>query len=73
ALFGRENVADDDLPHRTAMTERVIREYQKEYDALLADFKRAYGRISFTGDIWSDPNLRSFLALTGHYCTRDES
>jgi hypothetical protein len=29
------------------------------------------GRISFTSDCWSDPNLTTFLALTAHFMARD--
>ena len=25
-----------------------------------------------TSDLWSDPNLRSFMAITGHYCAIDK-
>lgn len=31
----------------------------------------AVGRISFTADLWSDPNLRSYLAMTAHWIARD--
>lgn len=31
----------------------------------------ALGRISFTSDCWSDPNLTSFLALTAHFIARE--
>ncbi|KAF8179985.1 hypothetical protein K438DRAFT_1535252, partial [Mycena galopus ATCC 62051] len=71
-LFGRKDVGDDDLPHRTSLTDLLFEQYGEAYAALVADFKRAYGRISFTSDMWSDPNLRSFLALSAHYCVRDE-
>jgi hypothetical protein len=30
------------------------------------------GRIAFTSDLWSDPNLRSFMAITGHFSSKDE-
>lgn len=32
----------------------------------------AVGKISFTGDLWSDSNLRPFLALTAHWLGREE-
>ena len=31
----------------------------------------ALGRISFTSDCWSDPNLFSYMAVTVHFCARD--
>jgi hypothetical protein len=30
------------------------------------------GRIAMTSDLWSDGNLRSFMAITGHYLIIDE-
>ncbi|KAJ7173901.1 hypothetical protein C8R43DRAFT_843372, partial [Mycena crocata] len=71
-LFGRDDVDDSDLPHRTALTDLIFAEYGEAYKQLVAELKTAYGRISFTSDIWSDPNLRSFLGLTAHFCIRDE-
>ncbi|KAJ7159172.1 hypothetical protein C8R43DRAFT_819869, partial [Mycena crocata] len=64
-------VDDSDLPHRTALTDLIFAEYGEAYKQLVAELKTAYGRISFTSDIWSDPNLRSFLGLTAHFCIRD--
>ena len=31
----------------------------------------ALGRISFTSDCWSDPNLASYMAVTVHFSARD--
>jgi hypothetical protein len=41
---------------------------------ILADkhLQAAAGKISFTGDLWSDSNLRPFLALTAHWLGRAE-
>ncbi|KAJ6462091.1 hypothetical protein C8R45DRAFT_770557, partial [Mycena sanguinolenta] len=64
-------VSDGDLPHRTALTDMLFEQYGEAYESLVAEMKRAYGRISFTSDIWTDPNLRSFLGLTAHFCIRD--
>jgi hypothetical protein len=33
--------------------------------------QKAEGRISFTSDLWSDPKLRPFLALTAHWLARE--
>ena len=30
-------------------------------------FQNAVGKISVTTDIWTDPNLRSFMAMTAHW------
>ena len=35
--------------------------------------QNAEGRVSFTSDIWSDPNLTSYMATTVHFCQRDEN
>jgi len=32
----------------------------------------AVGKISFTGDLWLDSNLRPFLALTAHWLGHEE-
>jgi hypothetical protein len=91
ALYGRRNVTDEDLPHRTKLTELIFNTYEEEHRKLLDDFKvsdivkcnsivltlkhtqTALGRISFTSDCWSDPNLTSFLALTAHFMVRDSN
>lgn len=31
------------------------------------------GRISFTSDIWSDPNLASYMGISVHFCAKDIS
>jgi hypothetical protein len=32
----------------------------------------AVGKVSFTSDLWSDKNLRSYLCLTAHWIARDK-
>ncbi|KIM74583.1 hypothetical protein PILCRDRAFT_56406, partial [Piloderma croceum F 1598] len=45
----------------------------KDYFATLKlELAAAAGKISFTGDLWSDSNLRPFLALTAHWLGRVE-
>ena len=34
--------------------------------------QKAQGNISFTSDIWTDKNLRRFLALTAHWVTKGD-
>jgi hypothetical protein len=36
----------------------------------LTFLQRSVGKISFTADIWSDENLRAFLAITLHWLAR---
>jgi hypothetical protein len=31
------------------------------------------GKISYTADLWSDSNLRSYLAMTAHWVARHEN
>jgi hypothetical protein len=38
---------------------------------MISLFQSTLGRISFTSDCWSDPNLVSFLALTTHFIVRE--
>jgi hypothetical protein len=32
--------------------------------------QKSLGKVSFTADIWSDPQLRPFLAITAHWIQR---
>lgn len=34
--------------------------------------QHAVGRVSFTSDIWSDKNRRSYLAITAHWIAKLE-
>ena len=70
-LYGHTKVTDRDLPHRTKLVELIFNSYDEERRKLADDFKGAQGRISFTSDCWSDPNLTSFLALTAHFISKD--
>ncbi|KAK7012539.1 ribonuclease H-like domain-containing protein [Favolaschia claudopus] len=72
-LFGRTPEHDEDLPHRTALTNKIIAQYHEIYEKIIDDIKRAYSRLHLTGDMWSDGDLASFLALSGHWLARDEN
>jgi len=37
------------------------------------EIESSLGCISFTSDIWSDPNLTAFIVVTTHFCTQDEN
>ncbi|KIL57715.1 hypothetical protein M378DRAFT_16075 [Amanita muscaria Koide BX008] len=73
ALYGRTGVLDKDLLHRTALTDLIRMSYQAEHDRIVNELQNSLGRVSFTSDIWSDPNLTAFMAVTTHFCTRDEN
>jgi len=70
ALYGRKNVSDRDLPHQTSLTNFIYKQYLEDHRELVDEIKSSLGRVSFTSDIWSDPNLTSFMALTCHFCKR---
>jgi hypothetical protein len=36
-------------------------------------YQSSLGRISFTSDIWSDPNLASYVGVRAHFCAKDIS
>ncbi|KAK7039983.1 hypothetical protein R3P38DRAFT_3469516 [Favolaschia claudopus] len=72
-LFGRTPEHDEDLPHRTALTNKIIAQYHEIYEKIIDDIKSAYSRLHLTGDMWSDGDLASFLALSGHWLARDEN
>ena len=48
----------------------IYEQYLKDHCELKEEIKETLGRISFTSDIWSDPNLTPFLAMTAHFCRR---
>lgn len=70
-LYGRDDVSDPDLPHRTMLTQLIAAAYTKQHKDLKDGFKEAIGRHSQTADIWSDGNLTAFMAISDHYMTRD--
>ncbi|OBZ72686.1 putative AC transposase [Grifola frondosa] len=38
---------------------------------IVADDQNALGCVSFTSDLWTDQQLRGFMAVTLHYCAKD--
>ncbi|KAF8965563.1 hypothetical protein BDZ97DRAFT_1626044, partial [Flammula alnicola] len=70
--LGAGKIEDKDLPHRHKMTDMIFKAYRKRIDATVEEMKRAEGHISFTNDLWSDPNLDSYMAVTSHFYVRDE-
>jgi len=71
ALYGRKGIKDSDFPHRTALTDHIFQQYLDAYDTLVKEIKGSLGRVSLTSDIWSNPQLASFLAMTAHWCRCD--
>lgn len=69
-FLGDGKLEDKDLPHPTKMTKTILEEFKKERKSLAEDMQNTEGRISFTTDLWSDPNLDSYMAVTAHYMSR---
>lgn len=72
-VYGHNNATDQDLPHRTSLTNKIYAQYIKDYEELINEMKTSLGRVSFTSDIWSDPNLTAFLGMTAHFCKRNKN
>ncbi|KAH6880313.1 hypothetical protein BKA70DRAFT_1041204, partial [Coprinopsis sp. MPI-PUGE-AT-0042] len=70
-FLGQGKISDEDIPHRTKMTAMILEEQVKLYEEIKADLKRAEGRISYTMDLWTDPNQMPYMAVTAHYLVRD--
>ncbi|KAF8880086.1 hypothetical protein CPB84DRAFT_1851924 [Gymnopilus junonius] len=66
-LMLHENLRDADIPHRTALREHIMKTWEDYIASLQVDLENALGKISFTVDAWSDPNLAPFLGVTGHW------
>ncbi|KAF9471352.1 hypothetical protein BDN70DRAFT_781954, partial [Pholiota conissans] len=64
---------DSDIPHRTKITRVIFESYHREWKKLLGELQGAEGRISFTSELWSDILLRSFMAVTAHFVSKDKS
>ncbi|KAF8902953.1 hypothetical protein CPB84DRAFT_1665503, partial [Gymnopilus junonius] len=70
--LGKGNINDKDLPHCTKMMEMIIQAYKKQIQATIGELKCSEGRISFTTDLWTDPVLDSFMAVTTHWMARED-
>ncbi|KAJ2928061.1 hypothetical protein H1R20_g9035, partial [Candolleomyces eurysporus] len=69
-FLGDGKLEDRDIPHRDKMTSMILDAHALEYQKMRKDLKNALGRISFTMDLWTDPNLTPFMAVTAHYYAR---
>lgn len=66
-LLLRSDLKDSMIPHRTKVRGLVIETWGRYFQVLKDDLANAMGQVSFTTDIWSDRNRRSFLAITAHW------
>ncbi|KAF8154961.1 hypothetical protein B0H34DRAFT_620268, partial [Crassisporium funariophilum] len=69
--LGAGKINDKDIPHRHRMTDLILEASNKLIEANTDELQQAEGRISFTTDLWSDPCLDSYMAVTAHYYVRD--
>ena len=71
--LGDSKLDDKDLPKRTVITEMILNAHKEEIKNIGDDLKVAVGHISFTMDLWTDPNLHPFMAITAHYYKRNKN
>ncbi|KAJ8453438.1 hypothetical protein ONZ45_g19719 [Pleurotus djamor] len=71
AYLGADKITNGDIPHRTKITIDILHEFEAEQQRLREEMERAIGRVSFTSDIWSDPNLDGYMGVTAHYIVRN--
>ncbi|KAI0700241.1 hypothetical protein C8T65DRAFT_538891, partial [Cerioporus squamosus] len=69
-LYDAAHLTDDDIPHRTKLRELIKTHFKTFQTELRQELRVPLGRISFTTDLWSDPILRAFMAVTAHYFIR---
>ncbi|KAJ3518939.1 hypothetical protein NMY22_g13434 [Coprinellus aureogranulatus] len=67
-LLLREQLKDSDIPGRTDIRDRVIKAWEEHIKTLQTDVETyALGKVSATMDMWSDPNLTPYMAVTIHW------
>ncbi|KAH9986444.1 hypothetical protein BJV77DRAFT_928008, partial [Russula vinacea] len=59
---------DKDIPHRTTMRKYILEMQKRHAENLSADMlNNSMGKISFTMDIWTDINMKPYMAVTAHW------
>jgi hypothetical protein len=71
-LLLRSDLKDKDIPHRTKLREAIIETWDCHFKALRLELADAVGKVSFTADLWSDKNLRSYICITAHWIARNK-
>lgn len=66
-LMCREELKNSDIPHRTTLRTRIDQLWEEHIQELRNDFKHAAGKVSLTADLWTDPNLSPYMAVTAHW------
>ena len=60
-----------DLPSRRQISSHIMGMHTTQRSKLRASVARISSKISFTTDIWTAPNQKSFMAITFHYLTHE--
>ncbi|PCH38908.1 hypothetical protein WOLCODRAFT_33260, partial [Wolfiporia cocos MD-104 SS10] len=68
---GDDNLDNSDIPHRTKLKQLLTARFSELQESIASDAQNALGRVSFTSDLWTDHQLRGFMAITLHFCTKD--
>ncbi|PVF98998.1 hypothetical protein CPB86DRAFT_677027, partial [Serendipita vermifera] len=66
-LYCARQLSDDKIPHRTTLMENIPRLFDKMMGTWITEIQNCLGRVSFTSDLWTDPTLHPFMAITAHY------
>ncbi|RXW14039.1 hypothetical protein EST38_g11815 [Candolleomyces aberdarensis] len=66
-LLLRADLRDEDIPHRTFVQSHIQARWDVYMKELQAQLQNSVGKISLTTDLWSDPNLCPFMAVTAHW------
>ncbi|EAU93647.2 hypothetical protein CC1G_02877 [Coprinopsis cinerea okayama7 len=61
------NLEPSMIPHRTKLTDLLLKRFEEECYKIKQEIQNAKGRISLTSDIWSSSDLTSYMAVTAHY------
>ncbi|KAH7868957.1 uncharacterized protein C8R40DRAFT_1024714, partial [Lentinula edodes] len=70
-LYIGHDIQDKDIPHRTKLTELILKQYEIHWHEMTREMKASLGRISFTSDMWTNGILKGFMAITVHYMMKD--
>ncbi|KII83131.1 hypothetical protein PLICRDRAFT_69484, partial [Plicaturopsis crispa FD-325 SS-3] len=65
---------DEYIPHRTKITELILKRFRLEYQKMTDEIKACLSLPShiclganITSDMWSAQNLSGYMAVTAHY------
>ncbi|KAF8632304.1 hypothetical protein AX17_004881 [Amanita inopinata Kibby_2008] len=68
-LFMCDDIEDHNIPRRTKTRSAVIDTWKKWFEGLKEDFANCLGKKSYTIDLWSAKNRKSYICITAHYLT----